>query len=260
MLRGLPSLQEMKPTAAMHLARCALELGLEREARDLVHRFRRELMARTSVGGHVVLGDVASHINEPDLWEECYERIAQEGRPIVLVYCPISVQRVLGRLAGRLGMWSLAFQHFDTAVQQLAKGKAVWELARTYQDYAEVRRARRRRGDLTRAAALEQKAASLLKGLRIPPRTAAEASTAADGNLFGLTGRELEVLTLAAQGRRSRKTGATLHLSTGTVNRHMENILAKVGASNRTEAVVRAMQEGIIGPFPFSFSPAAGNP
>jgi DNA-binding NarL/FixJ family response regulator len=166
-----------------------------------------------------------------------------------MVYSPISVQRVLGRLAGRLKRWSAAFEHFDTAVQQLAEGEARWELARTYQDYAETRGARGRRGDLRKAAALEMKAKVILNELGIRRATARRVlEPATDGNCYALTGRELEVLGLVAEGRRNHEIAEDLGLSHRTVERHLENIFDKIGVGTRTEAVVQAVQEGLVGP------------
>jgi DNA-binding NarL/FixJ family response regulator len=176
---------------------------------------------------------------------------------VVVVYSPISVRRVLGRLAGRLKRWPTAFEHFDTAVQELAGGEARWELAQTYLDYAEMRRARRRRGDLRKAEALELEARAVLAdlGIQHPPRRALRGS--ADGNRYALTGRELEVLGLVAEGRRNQEIAEDLGLSHRTVERHLENIFGKIGVSGRTEAVVQAVQEGLVGPLRSSSSAAA---
>jgi DNA-binding NarL/FixJ family response regulator len=63
-----------------------------------------------------------------------------------------------------------------------------------------------------------------------------------------LTRRELEVLELLARGHTNRQAAETLTLSAGTVKRHVENILAKLGVSDRTQAAVRAYQLKLIGP------------
>jgi DNA-binding NarL/FixJ family response regulator len=61
-----------------------------------------------------------------------------------------------------------------------------------------------------------------------------------------LTDRELEVLRLMAKGFRNRAIGASLFRSEATVKAHVLHILQKLGASDRTEAVVLALQRGII--------------
>jgi DNA-binding CsgD family transcriptional regulator len=52
----------------------------------------------------------------------------------------------------------------------------------------------------------------------------------------GLTGREVEVLRLVAAGRSNREISEELSVSINTVDRHVSNILVKIGASNRAEA------------------------
>jgi DNA-binding NarL/FixJ family response regulator len=55
-----------------------------------------------------------------------------------------------------------------------------------------------------------------------------------------LSDRELEVLRLLADGRSNREIAATLFLAEGTVKNHVTNVLAKLGARDRTQAALRA--------------------
>jgi LuxR family maltose regulon positive regulatory protein len=57
-----------------------------------------------------------------------------------------------------------------------------------------------------------------------------------------LTERELEVLAHVAAGARNREIARNLNVSIKTVEFHLRNILGKLGARSRTEAVVRAWQ------------------
>ena len=61
-----------------------------------------------------------------------------------------------------------------------------------------------------------------------------------------LSARETEVLTLVAEGMTNRQIGERLFISTATVKTHMEHILAKMGATTRTQAVLAAHQEGLL--------------
>jgi len=61
-----------------------------------------------------------------------------------------------------------------------------------------------------------------------------------------LSERELEVLRLLAEGLRNRELGALMGISTRTVDRHCDNIYAKLGVSSRTEAVVRALSTKLL--------------
>ncbi len=61
-----------------------------------------------------------------------------------------------------------------------------------------------------------------------------------------LTSRELEVLRLLALGYTNRQIAKELTISLGTVKNHVEHIRAKLSVSDRTQAVVRALEHGII--------------
>jgi DNA-binding NarL/FixJ family response regulator len=61
-----------------------------------------------------------------------------------------------------------------------------------------------------------------------------------------LTGRELEVLGLVAQGQTSREIGVLLFISENTVKNHIRNILDKLGLHSRNEAVLYAVREDLI--------------
>jgi two-component system NarL family response regulator len=61
-----------------------------------------------------------------------------------------------------------------------------------------------------------------------------------------LSPREVEVLTLVAQGLANKEVAARLGTARGTVKMHVQNILAKLNASDRTHAVTLGLQRGII--------------
>lgn len=61
-----------------------------------------------------------------------------------------------------------------------------------------------------------------------------------------LTPREEEVLSQLAHGKTDRQIAAQLSLSDKTVGHHVENILAKLDARNRTHAVALALTRGLI--------------
>ncbi len=62
-----------------------------------------------------------------------------------------------------------------------------------------------------------------------------------------LTDREREVLDLVAQGRSNPEIAARLYLNAKTVRNHVSNILTKIQASTRAEAIVRARDAGLGG-------------
>ncbi len=66
------------------------------------------------------------------------------------------------------------------------------------------------------------------------------------GGEEGLSGRELEILLLAARGLSNRQIASALHLSEATVKRHLANIYAKIKVNSRSEATRKALSEGWI--------------
>jgi DNA-binding NarL/FixJ family response regulator len=62
----------------------------------------------------------------------------------------------------------------------------------------------------------------------------------------GLTHREGEVLRLIAQGKSNRQISQDLLVSTSTVKNHVQQILSKLGASDRTQAAIMAIEMGLL--------------
>jgi len=61
-----------------------------------------------------------------------------------------------------------------------------------------------------------------------------------------LSSRELEVLGLVRLGKTNRQIAEDLTISIGTVKRHIENIITKLEVSDRTQAVVKAFELGLL--------------
>lgn len=61
-----------------------------------------------------------------------------------------------------------------------------------------------------------------------------------------LSPREMEVLRLIASGSTNKAIAASLSISEGTARTHVANIMQKLGTNNRTEAVTKALEKGII--------------
>ncbi|HEX6526822.1 MAG TPA: LuxR C-terminal-related transcriptional regulator [Streptosporangiaceae bacterium] len=78
----------------------------------------------------------------------------------------------------------------------------------------------------------------------VPPPS--RAAGTAPGLAEPLTGRELEVLRLLAAGRSNQRIAHDLVVALDTVKKHVTHVLGKLGAANRTEAVARARQLGLI--------------
>jgi DNA-binding NarL/FixJ family response regulator len=61
-----------------------------------------------------------------------------------------------------------------------------------------------------------------------------------------LTTREIEVLGQVARGNRNKDIGSLLFISEETVKAHIKNIMEKLGASDRSEAMAIAVRRGIM--------------
>ena len=73
-------------------------------------------------------------------------------------------------------------------------------------------------------------------GLRVPPLSTADP----------LTVREREVLSLMTNGLANTQIAAALRLGEGTVRNHVSNILAKLGVTDRTKAVLVALRQRLV--------------
>jgi DNA-binding NarL/FixJ family response regulator len=78
----------------------------------------------------------------------------------------------------------------------------------------------------------------------IPPEVAAELAEHATDN--DLTPREIDVLRLIATGNANKEIAGQLSIAEETVKSHVTNILAKLGANDRTHAVTIGLKRGII--------------
>jgi DNA-binding CsgD family transcriptional regulator len=72
-----------------------------------------------------------------------------------------------------------------------------------------------------------------------------EVSTAAEGDIL-LTPRELEVLTLLAEGKSNKEIARNLGISVHTAKFHVGALIDKLDAVGRTDAVAQAARRGVI--------------
>jgi len=79
---------------------------------------------------------------------------------------------------------------------------------------------------------------------RIPAAVAERLAERMSGS--ELTSRELEVLQQIVAGKSNKEIGSHLNISEATVKSHINNILSKLGVTDRTQAATTALQRGIV--------------
>ena len=79
-----------------------------------------------------------------------------------------------------------------------------------------------------------------------PGPRSSTAPAAVPGLVEQLTSRELEVLEMLAAGKPNQAIADQLVVTLDTVKKHVSHLLGKLGAANRTEAVIRARELGLI--------------
>lgn len=84
------------------------------------------------------------------------------------------------------------------------------------------------------------------RGVVAPEAVRALIDRASDDYQLHLTDREREILSMLARGLTNPQIAERLMISVSTVNFHVHNILDKLGAKTRTEAVTIAVREGLI--------------
>ncbi|MFF3936862.1 helix-turn-helix transcriptional regulator [Streptomyces phaeofaciens] len=144
-------------------------------------------------------------------------------------------------------------QAWEKAVAAFGYGE-VYELARCRLRYAEALLAAGRREEAAGEARAARETAVRLGAVPLRERLDAliRRGRFADGpagprdRSFALTAREQDVLRLLGLGRSNRQIGEELFISGKTASVHVSNILAKLSAASRTEAVAIAYREGLL--------------
>ncbi|GAA3132767.1 helix-turn-helix transcriptional regulator [Streptomyces rameus] len=174
-----------------------------------------------------------------------------------------------GRVQGPEGQAWLARAEAEWATAVSGPDPAAWEKAVAAFGYGDVYEQARCRLRWARALLAAERPAQAAEQARLARETAAGLGAAplleeidaltrrgrpgagADGvQAPPLTAREREVLRLLARGRSNRQIGEELFITGKTASVHVSNILAKLGAASRTEAVAVAHRRGLIAPEP----------
>jgi DNA-binding NarL/FixJ family response regulator len=100
------------------------------------------------------------------------------------------------------------------------------------------------RGESQLDPAIARKVMSEFRRMSVPPPAPPAAKETPV--MEALTERETTVLTLITQGLSNKDIAAQLYLSEGTVKNYVSSIMTKLHANDRTQVVIKAVQQGIV--------------
>ena len=246
------------PLAMLGLAAIAFDRGDAVAAADLVDRQLRALPAEDClerVAGLELAVRVRLTIGDAAGTHAALVEIRKIAAKVGTGLLRASVLSSEGLVAGFRGDHELARRRFEDAIDLWSRNRIPFEAARTRLELARAllalgrpegaaREARTAKAMFTSlgAAGEAAHAAALLRELETKP-------TGNEGAAPGrtdLTGRELEILRLVAEGLSNQSIATRLVLSEHTVHRHVANILAKLEVSSRAAAVAHAAGRGLL--------------
>jgi DNA-binding NarL/FixJ family response regulator len=241
------------PLARLGQAALTLERGSAAEAAAELERFlaqhgpgeptMRAGALELAVRAHAARGDRAAAGRARDE----LQRIAQALGTTALAASAAAAEGVLRRQDGDL---ATAASCFEQAAAQYERGGAPFETARARFDLAETLAFAGQRGGAEREARLALESFQALGAERDAQRARQWLKQSARPQRRGvkpqLTGRQVEILRLVAQGLSNPEIAARLRLSEHTVKRHVANLLTKLGLPSRAAAVAYAALEGLL--------------
>jgi LuxR family maltose regulon positive regulatory protein len=209
------------------------------------------------------LGDAHAALGEVEAARAAYQAVVDltAGRNL---FPRLRAHMGLALLAADLQAWDVASQQAQEAIALAQSSERTLYTAPALLTLARVAAAR---GDATNAKRLAQQSLELANTLgnahqraqaeawlaqgmspahqsKVAPRTL---SLAADALLIEpLTAREVEVLHLVAEGASNQQIATQLVISLNTVKKHVANLLDKLQAESRTQALARARELGLL--------------
>jgi DNA-binding CsgD family transcriptional regulator len=162
----------------------------------------------------------------------------------------LAARRLLGARAVAGGDLDTAEKHLAAALALADACAAPYERALTLVETATLRLATRDEQGAAACLAEVREICTALGAQRVLSRIAAlspgRVPRPPDGYPGGLTAREVEVLTLIAEGSSNREIADVLGLSVRTVDRHTDNLYRKIDARGRGDAVAFAARHGLL--------------
>lgn len=240
------------PLALLGLGEVCLDRGEPAGARDRADQYLREAPPRAGTlraAGLELLARAETALGRSEKAAEALEELEEVARLVATDPLRAASAFAAGTVAAAAGELERARTTFEDATRLYHRsgapfeaGRARIELARVLGDLGRpndtVREARAAATSLRRIGArLETERADAL-AVEVGGKPAAKTSP--------LTKRECEVLRLVAEGSTNRDIADRLVLSKHTVNRHVTNILAKLGSPSRSAAVAEALRRELI--------------
>jgi DNA-binding NarL/FixJ family response regulator len=235
-------------------AALALDRGQPSDAAELADRYLRRFSdpSRVERGAGLEVSITAlARLGELERAHEALEQLR-----VIATHAPTrpllaAVFSSEGTLAAARGDHDAARRSFEDALDLLAASDARFEAARVRLDLAATLSAMGRYDAAKReietavAGFRELGAGAELARAEAMLPTPRRATTLVDTPLAALSERELEVLRLVAEGLTNHEIAQRLVLSEHTVNRHVANILRKLGLPTRAAAAALAGRHGV---------------
>jgi ATP/maltotriose-dependent transcriptional regulator MalT len=232
---------EHHPEGRLGCARAALDRGEYHTASEQAEQYLRQIgtEARTRrVPGLEVQVRAFAALRDAERAREALHELGLIATDVGTEPLKASALAAEGATAAGAGELQRARRALEDAVALYARSGMPYECAVTRIELGRVLAASGRDHDASKETA---RAAETLKQLGVvsePPTDGGEA--------LGLTGRELEVLALVAEGLTDPQIAQRLVISEHTVHRHVSNILVKLSCSSRAAAVKRAAAAGAL--------------
>jgi len=238
--------------ARLGLAALTLERGAPRDAAAELERFLERVgpaeptmragALELAVRAHAAAGDGARAAAARDE----LQRIAQALGTVALGACAAMADGIVLRHSGDL---PAAASRFEQAATLYERSGAPFETARARLDFAATLAATGERAVAQREARRAWEALDKLGATRDAARAKTQIEHLSASKPRGsspLTGRQLEILRLVAQGLSNPEIATRLHLSDHTVKRHVANLLTKLSLPSRAAAAAYAASQGLL--------------
>lgn len=240
------------PLALLGLGEVCLDRGEPAGARDRAEQYLREASPHAGTlraAGLELLVRAETALGHGENAAQALQELAAVAALVATGPLRAAAAFAAGTVAAAAGELERARTAFEDATRLYHRSGAPFEAARARFELARVL------GDLGRIDDAVREARAAATSLRrIGAARETERADALPAELGGrpaaaaspLTGRECEVLRLVAEGRTNREIAQRLVLSEHTVNRHVTNILAKLGVASRSAAVADALRRELI--------------